>query len=143
MKYVQEDGFTFIETIVVITIILILSAGIGLSAMGFIDRAKEASAKNQIATYKIALQSYYLDCGAFPSTEQDLISLWIKPVLSPVPDGWNGPYIDQEIGKDPWGADFHYYAPGENGLPYSIISFGADKKKGGEGLDEDIISWKR
>ncbi len=142
MKKQQDEGFTFIETIIVIAIILILSAGVGFSAIKYIDQAKIASARNQIGTFKLSLQSYYIDCGTYPNEGQGLAALWEKPVLSPVPADWNGPYLDRELPKDPWGNQYLYKAPGEKGLPFSIISYGADGMEGGEGKNADLVSWK-
>lgn len=138
----SDDGFTFVETLIVLTIILIMSAGVGFSAVKAIDKARTVSCKTQISTFKIALQSYYLDCGSFPTEAQGLTALWEKPVVAPVPNGWNGPYIDRELPLDPWNNPYHYETPGENGLPFSILSYGADAQKGGEKQDEDIVSWK-
>ena len=121
----KDDGFTFAETIVVLVIILLLTAGVALSAMKFVDKAKVTSAKSQIETYKYALQSYYLDCGIYPSREQGLEALFEKPVLYPVPEHWNGPYIDKVVQKDPWGNEYVYSDITTNGLPFSIVSYGA------------------
>lgn len=142
MKKKNEEGFTFIETIIVIAITLIFSAGIGFSAAKYIDQAKVASCKNQISTFKLSLQSYYIDCGIYPTQAQGLIALWEKPLFSPVPELWNGPYLDREIPKDPWGNSYIYKSPGEKGLPFIIYSYGADGKETGDGFNADIISWK-
>ena len=138
----KDDGFTFAETIVVLVIILLLTAGVALTAVKFVDKAKVTSAKSQIETYKFALQSYYLDCGIYPSREQGLEALFEKPVLYPVPEHWNGPYIDKVVQKDPWGNDYVYSDITTNGLPFSIVSYGADGQPGGEGMNEDLFSWK-
>lgn len=138
----KDDGFTFAETIVVLIIILILSAGVALSAMKYVDKAKITSAKSQIEVYKYALQSYYLDCGMYPSQDQGLNALFEKPILYPIPENWDGPYVDKEIQKDPWGNEYVYSDTTTNGLPFSITSYGADGQPGGEGNDEDICSWK-
>lgn len=143
MKNSHDDGFTFIETIVVIAIVITLSAGVGFSAVKYIDAAKVAATKNQIVNYKLALESYYLDCGVFPTTNQGLMALWEKPVIFPVPESWNGPYLDCEIGPDSWGRDFKYTSPGDKGLPFTIVSLGADGVSGGEKKNADLFSWKR
>jgi len=137
----KDRGFTFIETIASISIILILSAAVGVSSVKFIARARAVSCRNQIETFKLALQSYYLDCGQYPSEAQGLGALWEKPVMAPVPARWNGPYVDRQIPGDPWGNDFLYKNPGEKNLPYTIASMGADCKPGGEGINADIRSW--
>ncbi|MDR1786009.1 MAG: type II secretion system major pseudopilin GspG [Spirochaetaceae bacterium] len=137
-------GFTFVETLAAISIGAILSAGAGVSAVKLIDRARTIAAENQISAFKAALQSYYIDCGRFPSTEQGLGALWEKPTLSPVPDGWRGPYTDREISADPWGHPYSYESRGntEGQLPFVIASLGADGREGGKGIDADILSWK-
>jgi general secretion pathway protein G len=137
-------GFTFVETLAAISIGAILAAGAGLSAAKFIDSARKTAAKNQITVSQAALQSYYIDCGRFPSTQQGLGALWEKPILSPIPTEWRGPYVDSEITKDPWGNSYIYEERQnrEGQLPFTIISFGADGREGGKGIDEDIFSWK-
>lgn len=141
MKLKSDKGFTFIETIVTISIILILSTVVGFSALRYVDRARTASCRNQIEVFRLALQSYYLDCGQYPSEAQGLNALWEKPIMSPLPQNWNGPYVDRRIPLDPWGNDYIYKNPGENNLPFSITSYGADGRIGGEGANADIHSW--
>lgn len=102
MTVKKDKGFTLPETLVVIAIILILSATVGFSAFKFVGKAKTTACKNQIEIFKIALQAYYLDCGAYPSGGQGLQALWEKPILAPIPANWNGPYLDREIPSDPW-----------------------------------------
>ena len=55
---------------------------------------------------------------------------------------WNGPYMPQEIPKDPWGHDWLYKFPGDHGDEPDIISYGADGQPGGDGINADIVSWK-
>ena len=141
MTIKADKGFTFIETIVTISIILVLSAAVGFSAVKYIERAQIAACRNQIEILRLALQSYFLDCGQYPTEIQGLQSLWEKPVHPPVPSRWDGPYLDRQIPKDPWGNDYVYKNPGEKKMPFSIMSYGADGKTGGEGPNADIYSW--
>jgi general secretion pathway protein G len=138
----SDKGFTFIETIAAISIILILSAAVGFSAARYIEKAKIIACRNQSETFRLALQSYYLDCDHYPTEVQGLDALWEKPILAPIPSGWDGPYLDRVLPKDPWGSDYLYKNPGEKNLPFTIISHGADGKTGGEGSDADINSWE-
>jgi general secretion pathway protein G len=142
VKSTKDPGFTFMETIIVLTIILILSAGVGFSAVKYIERAKVAACKNQIETFRLSLQSYYLDCGAYPTDAQGLPALWEKPIVAPVPPLWNGPYLDRKLPNDPWGNAYRYKNPGEKNLPFTIASYGADGLEGGEGQNADILSWE-
>jgi general secretion pathway protein G len=142
VKGPQDPGFTFMETIIVITIILILSSVVGFSAVKYIERAKIAACRNQIETFRLSLQSYYLDCGMYPTEAQGLLALWEKPVISPVPPLWNGPYLDRQLPQDPWGNVYRYKNPGEKNLPFTIASYGADGLEGGDGQNADILSWE-
>lgn len=146
----KSDGFTFIETLAVLAIGAILSAGCYFSASKLITVAKRSAAKSQINQYSSALQIYFLECGSFPTTEQGLEALWEKPILYPVPENWGGPYIDSKPANDPWGTNFKYINATETplsgeipkNLPFILLSYGADKKEGGEGDAGDICSWK-
>lgn len=146
----NSQGFTFVETLAVLSIGAVLAAGSTVAVSRYISIAKETSARNQIAQYSAALQTYFLDCGCFPTTEQGIMALWEKPVFYPVPENWKGPYLDRLPGKDPWGNDFEYLSsessvmPPEvpENMPYILRSFGADKEKGGDGHGTDILSWK-
>ena len=146
----KAEGFTYVETIAVIAIGAVLTAGSVFSATKVIASARKTAAKAQIEQYGTALQTYFIDCGRFPTTEQGLWALWEKPVLYPVPENWDGPYLDREPGNDPWGTDFEYLnsesspMPSEvpEGLPYVLVSYGSDKKEGGKGDASDIYSWK-
>lgn len=139
---INDDGFSFAETIAAIAIMLILTAGVGFAAYKVIENAKTASVKNQIEVYKTALHTYYLDCGVYPNEAQGLQSLFEKPVINPVSAGWDGPYIDRKVQKDPWGNEYIYKIINDYGLPFVIYSLGADGMPGGEGKNEDIVSWK-
>jgi general secretion pathway protein G len=135
-------GWTFVETLVVIAIVMILTGTVGFIAFRYIDQARRVSAQTQIETYGLALSSYFIDNLIYPAQDQGLEALWSKPNLDPIPQNWNGPYIDRQPESDPWGNPFIYEVPGPNGLPFAVISYGADGLPGGEGNDADISSWE-
>ena len=136
----QSGGWTFMETIIVIGIVLVLSSMVGFTAFKFIDQAKQASARSQIEVYGLALNAYYMDCKAVPSESEGLDALWAKPASAP--SGWNGPYINKSVKTDPWGNAYLYKIPGPNDLPFQVTCLGADGKEGGEGVDKDITSYE-
>ena len=150
----ESEGFTYVETVAVIAIGAILTAGSLFSANKIISAARKTAARSQISQYSSALQTYFLDCGRFPTSEQGLAALWEKPVLYPVPENWDGPYLESEPCNDPWGTSFKYLSsessimPSEvpENLPFVLISFGPDRKEdsdwGQEGGSDDICSWK-
>lgn len=137
-----DGGWTFLETIVVIAIILLLSGTIGVVAVGQLGRARVAVVRTQIAAFGLALENYAVDCGDYPNEIQGLEALWRQPGAAPIPQRWDGPYVSREIGTDPWGNPYQYRAPGPHGLPYEIRSLGADGIPGGSGMDADIVSWE-
>lgn len=138
----NEDGWTFVETLIVISIVLILTSTVGFMAFRYVGKAKIVAAKTQIENLSMALDTYFMDNMRYPIEEQGLASLWKKPILEPVPKNWDGPYIKKKLAKDPWENDYVYVIPGPNGLPYGISSPGADGYPGGEGDNQDINSWE-
>lgn len=138
----RQEGFTFIEILVAMMILLVLVGAAGFTYVRYVSRARVVGAKNQVETFSIALNAYYLDCGRYPTTEQGLKALWEKPVLEPVPSQWSGPYLNKEVPRDPWGREYEYRAPGPGGLPFAVRSLGADGAEGGEGNDRDVESWR-
>ena len=140
-KESRQAGFTFIEIMVAMMILVILIGVAGFTYVRYIARARVVGARNQIESFGIALNSYYLDTGRYPTAEQGLAALWEKPLLEPVPAGWSGPYLNKKVPVDPWGHPYEYTTPGPNGLPFAIRSLGADGAEGGEGNDADVVSW--
>lgn len=136
------DGWTFIETIIVIAIIMILTSTVGFMSFKYVDKAKTATARTQIETLSLSLHSYFFDNGNFPSEEQNLDALWEQPTGFPAAPNWDGPYIEKKVKLDPWGNPYTYQNPGPNGLPFGIISYGADGSPGGENNNKDIFSWE-
>lgn len=139
----SERGITLIELMIVITIIGILSLIIIPRFMDIPQKARVEAARQQIASFALALDRYNLDNGVYPTTEQGLRALVEKPSTDPVPMNYSeGGYLKKrEIPKDPWGREFIYRSPGTQGNEYEIMSYGADGQEGGEGINSDIKSW--
>ena len=137
-----RGGWTFIESIIVITIVLILTGAVGVAGVRYVDRARASGTLSEISALGLALDSYYLDNGVYPTAEQGLGALWAAPSLPPVPKGWAGPYVSKNDFSDAWDREYLYAVPGPQGLAYSIRSLGADGAEGGEGKDADINSWE-
>ena len=133
-----QAGITLIEMLVVMTIIALFVALVGPAMFRKSDQARVTAAKAQIHNFQTALGAYKLDTGTFPTTEQGLQALKVKPNEL---EQWAGPYM-QDIPKDQWGHDFVYKYPGEHGDEPDILSYGADGQAGGEGNNADIVSWK-
>ena len=134
----SQAGITLIEMLVVVTIIALFAALVIPRMLGKTDSARRVAAHAQINGFTTALGAYKLDTGVFPSTEQGLQALRVKP------EGltqWSGPYLPQDIPADPWGHPYLYKYPGEHGDEPDIVSLAGDGQPGGEGINADIVSW--
>src|SRR5579871_3682427 len=135
----REAGVTLIEMLVVVTIIALFAALVLPKMTGQADKARRTAARAQINAYMTALGSYKLDTGVYPTTEQNLQALRVKPENV---NNWQGPYLPQDIPTDPWGHAYVYKFPGDHGDEPDVICMGADGQQGGDGLNADIVSWK-
>ena len=138
-KAKQQRGFTLIELMVVLAIIGVLAALIVPNVLGRADDARITAARTDVGNLMQALKLYKLDNQRFPSTEQGLNALILKPTTEPVPGNWK-PYLDK-LPKDPWGRPYQYLNPGIKG-EVDVLSFGADGQAGGEGNNADLGSWQ-
>jgi general secretion pathway protein G len=133
------QGFTLVELLVVLAILGLLAGLVGPQVMKFLGSSKTKTARLQIEDLAATLDLYRLEVGRYPSSAEGLDALVSDPGNLA---NWNGPYLKKaEVPKDPWGNDYKYRAPGENG-PYDIWSLGADGQEGGEGEDQDVRSWE-
>jgi general secretion pathway protein G len=134
----RERGFTLVEILVVIIIIGLLAALVGPKLFGKVSMAKLKATKAQIELFGTALDAFRLDVGRYPTSEEGLKALREKPSAT---ENWLGPYLPKEIPTDPWGKAYIYRSPGEHG-DYDLISYGLDGTEGGEGENQDVVSWK-
>ena len=133
-------GFTLIEIMVVIVILGVLAALVVPRVLERPDEARVVAAKSDLAAIVAALKLYRLDNQRYPSSEQGLNALVVKPEQQPVPPNWKpGGYLEK-LPKDPWGRGYQYLNPGLKG-EIDVFSFGADGQSGGSGFDADIGSW--
>ena len=132
-------GFTLIELMVVLVIIGVLAALIVPNVLERADDARVTAARTDITNIMQALKLYRLDNQRYPTAEQGLQALVIKPTAGPVPGNWKL-YLEK-LPNDPWGRPYQYLNPGIKG-EIDVMSFGADGQSGGEGKDADIGSWQ-
>jgi general secretion pathway protein G len=131
-------GFTLIEMLVVLVILGLLAGLVGPQVLRYLGSAKSDTAMLQIAELGAGLDLYHLEVGRYPTTEEGLKALVEQPAGVA---GWNGPYLKKKrIPVDPWGNEYHYRSPGEQGM-YDLYSLGGDNLEGGESDNADIVSW--
>jgi len=134
----RQRGFTLIEILVVVIILGLLVALVGPRLWGRVSMAKQKAAKAQIELFGTALDTFRLDVGRYPTAEEGLKALREKPSGT---EGWQGPYLTKEIPLDPWNKPYIYKCPGDHG-DYDLLTYGLDGAEGGEGENQDVVSWK-
>ena len=134
----DRGGFTLIELLVVMVIIGLLAAIVLPNYIGQSDKARVRAAQAQIQQLGTALDSFRLDVGRYPTSEEGLMALRQKPSSA---DRWDGPYLQKDVPNDPWGRPYVYKAPGDHG-GFDLMSYGADGTPGGDGINKDVTSWE-
>jgi general secretion pathway protein G len=167
-QLLRNQGFTLVEMLVVLAILVLL---VGMVAPRVLKSQKKAdvnNAKAQIGMFRTCLDRYAIDMKDYPTTEQGLNALIQRPegdsgmsgagateplattdggmsgttaTTSAPSSGWDGPYVNQDsMPADPWGHAYQYeYPPSHGKGEYpDIWSFGPD---GQDGTEDDIVSW--
>ncbi|SHH14224.1 type II secretion system major pseudopilin GspG [Massilia sp. CF038] len=133
----RQAGFTLLELLVVIVIIGLLAAYVGPKYFGQLNKSEVTIAKAQMESFEKSLDTYRLDVGRYPTTEEGLGALMTAPPA--VATKWNGPYLKKSVPADPWGHPYQYRAPGAKS-EYEIISTGKDGQPGGSGDNADLVT---
>lgn len=133
----RQNGFTLIEIMVVIVILGILGALIVPNIVGRPDEARVSAAKSDINSISTSLETYRIDNGFYPSTDQGLEALVEEPSGFPEPRRYSPDGYLSKVPVDPWDEPYGYFSEGRK---FEIYSYGADRKEGGEGVDADLSS---
>jgi general secretion pathway protein G len=123
----QEQGFTLLEIMLVVSIIVII-LGVAISKLGNTTAiAKTMRVQADVQAIKTQLQLYESMNGFYPTTEQGLQALVTQSDKDPRPARWY--QLFRELPKDPWGNDYIYRNPGlKNPGSYDLYSAGADRQ---------------
>jgi len=137
----SRRGSSFIKTLALLSALALFF----VFARSFIfvenDQSRITVTRAEISHLERSLGIFHLDNGFYPTTKQGLAALVIKPEILPEPLKYDKKGYIKKIPKDGWKRDFIYRSPGQHG-DFDIISFGADGKKGGEGISADITNWE-
>lgn len=138
----RSHGFTLVELLIVLGILVMLFAIVGPRVLRSGKKADANLASTQIAAFKLILDHYYIDMKTYPATEQGLDALYERPDDLPDDSKWDGPYGDgSETPTDPWGNPYQYEFPSSHDqLDFpDIWSLGSD---GEEDTEDDLVNWK-
>jgi general secretion pathway protein G len=130
----RVKGFTLLELLVVIVIIGLLAGYVAPRYFGQVGRSEVQVARAQIESLEKALDQFRLDTRHYPTAEQGLDALMVKPANE---TNWAGPYLKKAVPNDPWGRAYVYRVPGSK-TEFDLYSLGKDGKPGGNGEDADI-----
>src|SRR5581483_9641516 len=95
-----QAGFTLIELLVVMVILGLLAALVVPNYVRQGEKAQIKTARTQIEMLGAALDTFRLDIGRYPTSQEGLDALRERP---PGLDRWDGPYLKKEVPRDPWG----------------------------------------
>lgn len=133
----NDDGFTLLELLVVLGIIVLLATFVAPQVLRYLGTARSDAARAQISAISTALELYALDTGGFPAQQAGLAAL-LQPPAGQVK--WKGPYMKKADGLvDPWGRAYQYRFPGKAGQP-DVFTLGRDNAPGGVDEDQDITN---
>lgn len=126
-RHMRCGGFTLIEILLVVVIIGLLATIVTVSVPKHLEKARRSKAQADIGGIGVAVQSYYMEQGKYPTSLDALTA-------------GDDPYLEQGIPKDPWGNEYLYQFPGSHKpFKYDLASMGAD----GVQSDDDIANWKQ
>ena len=120
-KSALRRAFSLIEVMVVVVIIGVLAGAVVIKVGDYVDRAKTNRARSDIATIATAVESFYASESRYPTNEEGLSVLPLQSM------------------SDRWGRPYQYNQPGRDG-PYEVVSYGADGRSGGDGVNRDLIN---
>ena len=129
-----KRAFTLLELLVVILILGLLAAFVVPNIIGAGDKAKRDLVCSQMSSISSALDMFKMDNGMYPDTEEGLKALVSNPDADKYPAYSSKPYM-KRVPKDSWGQPIQYVKTDGS---FELISFGADRKEGGEGDGADI-----
>src|ERR1051326_897533 len=90
----RETGITLIELLVVMVIIAMFATIVGQRLFRNVEKARQTTAKAQINEFESVLDAFKLDVGRYPTTDEGLQSLRVRPGSM---ERWDGPYSKNAI----------------------------------------------
>src|SRR6267143_1999296 len=125
-KIRSEEGYSLVELLVVMAIIVLLGTIAVPQLLKYLDGAKQDTARAQIESLSATLDLFKLDVGRYPTQEERLDVLVTRPAELA---GWNGPYVKRkDMLLDPWKRIYRYKSPGEGGSK-DVTSWSAHVRK--------------
>lgn len=95
----NSNAFSFIELLIVLSAITVLSTGVFVISKNLLDSSRQSTAKNQVSSISTAIAQYKFETGSYPSSLEELTK----------PKGKYGPWLSDSTKLiDPWGTKLNY-----------------------------------
>lgn len=142
----RRAGFSVIEIMIVLAIMVLLAGIVGIALFGQRDKADVQATKVQLESIESAMRAFRLDFRRYPTDEETIAVLWDSSLLDPDADvaSWSG-YLEKPVPADVWGNEWGYTTETEefdadpdapaSGPTFDLWSYGPD---GEDGTDDDI-----
>ncbi len=134
-------GFTLIEVMIVIVIVLALGSLVAYNLLGTKERAEDDLVKIDMNTLKQALKNFRFAHNRYPTDEEGLKALWDKTAIQDEEEAkkWTK-LLEEPMLKDRYGNEWGYRQKSEHGdeTAYDLWSYGRDKL---ENTNDDLVSW--
>ncbi len=117
----QDSGWTLIELLIVITLVMILAAMALTQYRGSIISAQEAALKSDLFLMRDAIDQYYADKGRYPESLQTLVSESYLRAIPPDPftrsaDTWQTINAEPEPGSSSASTGIYDVKSGSDGI---------------------------
>lgn len=135
-------GFTIVEVMIVLAIILVLATLVAVNVRGSQKDAKLGAAKVSMRSLEKALERFNDKFGRYPTDEEGLAVLWDKSKFSSEDEAESAKWERlveraEDSEKDPWGTPWGYRQKDEASDEdiFDLYSYGPDRQ---DGTDDDI-----
>jgi general secretion pathway protein G len=125
---INQRGLTLVEIMVVLIIIGLIASMFGKKLFGAGDKMKAQLTQSQLTALKGDIEQFQLRYNSLPTTLDDLVRCTEKTGQACIP------ITNEDALLDAWGTKLTLQS---NGNTYKIMSLGADKQPGGQGVDGD------
>ena len=139
----REEGFSFLEIMIVVIIIGLLTTLVASNIFGRFGQAQHTLTGSKLQKVANGLEMFKVDNGFYPSEQQGLEALVREPQGEPKPRSYPpGGYLKNADLTDAWGRGFEYRVPGQhNTHSFDLFSLGEDGAEGGENNAADVTNW--
>jgi general secretion pathway protein G len=135
-----RGGFTLIEVMIVLAIVLALGTIVGLAVLKQKKKADVQLTQTDMTRLEAGLKWFYFEYNRYPTDEEGLAVLWSSETLDPELDesGWES-QLEKPLAKDRWGFEWMYQQERDDDpSKYALWSVGPD---GEDGTDDDLKAW--